>query len=54
MSQSVINYCILKQTKNLNHDFEYRMIAKMVQLFLAEDIVTIVLKMISPSACAEL
>jgi PAS domain S-box-containing protein len=40
--ESVINYCILKTSQNLNHDFEYRMIAKNGSVVWLRDIVTIV------------
>lgn len=42
--ESVINYCILKTSQNLNHDFEYRMIAKNGSVVWLRDIVTIVLE----------
>lgn len=37
-----INYCVLKTNENLNHDFEYRMIAKNGAIVWLRDIVTIV------------
>lgn len=37
-----INYCVLKTNENLNHDFEYRMIAKNGAVVWLRDIVTVV------------
>jgi PAS domain S-box-containing protein len=39
-----INYCVLKTNAKLNHDFEYRMIAKNGSIVWLKDIVTIVFK----------
>ncbi|SEB03561.1 PAS domain S-box-containing protein [Flavobacterium gillisiae] len=47
--ESVINYCVLKTSQNLNHDFEYRMIAKNGSVIWLRDIVTIVFKNDKPS-----
>jgi hypothetical protein len=43
----IYSQCTLNANESLNHDFEYRMVAKTEQL-LAEDIVSVVLKMIKP------
>jgi PAS domain S-box-containing protein len=40
--ETAINYCVLKTSQNLNHDFEYRMIAKNGAIVWLKDIVTIV------------
>jgi PAS domain S-box-containing protein len=39
-----INYCALKTSQNLNHDFEYRMIAKNGSLVWLRDIVNVVME----------
>jgi hypothetical protein len=43
-----VNYCTLNANESLNHDFEYRMVAKKRNNCLAEGYVSVVLKMIKP------
>ena len=40
--EQAINYCVLKTSQNLNHDFEYRMIARNGSTVWIKDIITIV------------
>ncbi|TDE01949.1 PAS domain S-box protein [Flavobacterium hiemivividum] len=42
--ESTVNYCILKTNQQLNHDFEYRMIAKNGSIVWLKDIVNVVVE----------